>query len=107
MPTIALDDYLVTTLMRDLVGHDRSAAAYLVYLLLWSKTQGVRKRSVTMSYSELGEHSGLSKSAAQRAVARLIRRGLISASRATETARPVYRVFRPWRRGGGATHQEG
>lgn len=98
MPSFRVDQYVVRPLMRDLVGHDRSASAYLIYLLLWSRTRGARQPSVAMSYRELGEHSGLSKSAAQRAVARLVRRGLITASRTTATARPVYRVLRPWAR---------
>ena len=30
-PTLTLDPYLTETLMRDLVGHDRRPAAFLVY----------------------------------------------------------------------------
>jgi hypothetical protein len=38
MPTIEVDDYVVDTLMADLVGHDRQPSAFLVYLYLWRHT---------------------------------------------------------------------
>ena len=31
-PALSLDHYVVDTLMRDLVGHDRRPSAFLVYL---------------------------------------------------------------------------
>ena len=40
MATIAIDPYIVDTLMPDLVGHDRQPSAFLVYLLLWRQTHG-------------------------------------------------------------------
>ena len=30
-----LDDYLVETLLPDLIGHDRAPSAFLIYLKLW------------------------------------------------------------------------
>ena len=33
--TIPVDDYVLDILMRDIVGHDRQPAAYLVYLHLY------------------------------------------------------------------------
>jgi hypothetical protein len=45
--TIAVDDYVLDVLMRDLVGHDRQPAAYLVYLWLY----GQAARSFVVSAS--------------------------------------------------------
>ena len=35
MTTVAIDTYILDTLMADLVGHDRQPSAFLVYLFLW------------------------------------------------------------------------
>jgi hypothetical protein len=35
MNHIAIDEYVLDVLLPDLVGHDRSAPAFLVYLVLW------------------------------------------------------------------------
>ena len=40
MPAIEVDEYVVDTLMADLVGHDRQPSAFLVYLFLWRRTHG-------------------------------------------------------------------
>jgi hypothetical protein len=34
---IPIDDYVLDVLMRDIVGHDRQPAAYLVYVFLYGK----------------------------------------------------------------------
>src|SRR4030095_3376176 len=44
--TVPIDRYIVDTLMRDLVGHDRQPSAYLVYVFLWNETHG-RKQATT------------------------------------------------------------
>src|ERR1700751_4717436 len=50
MPTIAmvrkapLDDYVVETLMPDLIGHDRSPSAFIVYVKLWHGAGGADGR---------------------------------------------------------------
>ena len=93
---LRLDEYLVDTLMRDLVGHDRRPVCYLVYLWLAAEQQR-RKKAVAVSYSELAESIGVSKSSAQAAVGWLLKRRLISVTRAHVTATPVYSVHRPWR----------
>jgi len=36
--TIPIDDYVIDILMRDLVGHDRQPAAYLVFLYLYQSS---------------------------------------------------------------------
>jgi hypothetical protein len=47
---IRVDDYVLDVLMRDLVGHDHSLSAYLVYLHLWSQTAGRRANSARLSH---------------------------------------------------------
>jgi hypothetical protein len=91
-----IDPYIVDTLMRDLVAHSRSSAAFLVYLQLYRHTQGVGRESVAMSHSVLAELIGLSKRSVQIAVAHLAERRLIRRRRARPTAVPVYTVLTPW-----------
>jgi len=91
-----VDDYVLDVLMRDLVGHDRSPSAYLVYLHLWSQTIGRRAKSVRLSHQMVASATGLSKSAAQAGMRRLVRRRLVSVHRESATATPEYRVLRPW-----------
>ena len=91
-----LDDYVVDVLMRDLVGHDRRPAAFLVYLWLTSE-QARRQGAVQVSYQELAESVGLSKSSSQSAVSWLVQRKLLTASKGNATAVPSYTVRSPWR----------
>lgn len=93
---ILLEPYITDVLMRDLVGHDRSPAAFLVYLQLYRLTHGAGKRAVPVSYASLAEVAGLSKRTAQMAVAHLKARRLIQIDQASPTAVPVYTVLRPW-----------
>src|SRR5258708_37632461 len=93
---LQLDDYVVDVLMRDLVGHDRRPASFLVYVWLTSE-QARRQGAVQVSYQELAESVGLSKSSAQAAVSWLVRRKLLAASNENATAIPSYTVRRPWR----------
>lgn len=96
--TFRLDRYVVDVLLRDLVGHDRSAAAFLVYLHLWRRTLGADERSVVESHREIAEDTGLSKSAVQHALRILHRRRLVRSVRARPTATPEHSVARPWAR---------
>ena len=91
-----LDDYVVDVLMRDLVGHDRRPASFLVYVWLTAE-QARRQGAVQVSYQELAESVGLSKSSAQAAVRWLVRRKLLAASKETATGIPFYTVRSPWR----------
>ena|SRR5947209_9437624 len=91
-----IDTYLVDTLMRDLVAHSRSSAAFLVYLQLYRHTHGVGSESVTMSYAVLAELIGLSKRSVQVAVAHLAERHFIRQRKARATAVPSYTVLTPW-----------
>jgi len=92
---IHLDDYVVDTLLRDLVGHDHRPTCFLVYLWLFAEFARNGK-PVACSYHDLAEALGVSKSSAQAAVAWLVRRKLLSATRANATATPVYVVHKPW-----------
>jgi hypothetical protein len=93
---ISLDSYITDVLMRDLVGHDRKPAAFLVYLWLAAEQQR-RKAAVEISYQELAGNIGLSKSSAQTAVAWLVRRKLLSSSKKTVTATPRYTTLKTWK----------
>jgi len=95
----ALDDYITDVLMRDLVGHDRRPVSFLVYLWL-AATQGRTGREVRVSFQEMAESVGVSKSAAQAAVRWLVGRRLLAASKANATAIPAYRVLAPWKDAG-------
>ena len=94
MPPV--DDYVIDVLMRDLVGHDRRPVSFLVYLWLMAE-QRRRRGAVQVSYQELAESIGVSKSAAQAAVGWLVQRKLLAAKRETVTATPRYDVLTPWR----------
>jgi len=105
--TIELDRYVVDTLMRDLVGHDRAPSAFIVYLWLLRSGPGAGRDRVGASLQTIATATGLSKSAVQAAVRHLARRQLVTARRGRATEAPVYEVHRPWRRvgtgdGGGA-----
>ena len=91
-----LDEYVTDVLMRDLVGHDKRPVSFLVYLWLAAEEQR-RGGLVQVSYQELAESIGVSKSSAQTAVGWLLRRKLLSVSKATVTATPCYGVLTPWR----------
>ncbi len=94
MSALPLDQYVVDVLMPDLVGHDKSPSAFLVYLYLW-RMAGPRGRA-QVSYTTMASDTGLSKASVQRAVAILKRRKLLSITKANPTAVPDYRVARPW-----------
>jgi DNA-binding GntR family transcriptional regulator len=96
--TVPIDRYIVDTLMRDLVGHDRQPSAYLVYVFLWHETHGQKKPTTQLALIDIAEGVGLSKRGVQDALGHLGRRKLIAVERESITAVPVYTVRRPWRR---------
>jgi transcription initiation factor IIE alpha subunit len=96
MKAFRLETYVSDVLLRDLVGHDHSPAAFVVYLLLWRHTIGERKKSVRLSHRKISEETGLSKSAVQHALRILHRRNLVKSRRAHITDTPEHRVERPW-----------
>jgi len=97
---IAVDEYVLDVLMRDLVGHDKSPSAYLVYLHIWARTRGQGVEAAALSHQRMAESTGLSKSAVQSAVRLLQRRRLVKAHKPTVTSTPEYSVQRPWDRRG-------
>jgi len=94
---IAIDAYVLEVLMRDLVGHDKSPSAFLIYLHLWAATIGKGAECAAVSHQTMADSTGLSKSAVQGAVRILLRRRLIRSSKRAVTSTPEYRVERPWR----------
>ncbi|MCI0355446.1 MAG: replication protein [Acidobacteria bacterium] len=96
MPSFRLDRYVVDVLLRDLVGHDHSPAAFVVYLFLWRRTLGERRKRVQISHRRIAEETGLSKSAVQHALRILHRRGLVRSERQRHTDTPEHEVKRPW-----------
>jgi predicted transcriptional regulator len=92
---VIIDEYVTGVLMRDLVGHDRRPVSFLVYLWLLSEQEKVGG-SVQISYQDLAESIGVSKSSAQTAVGWLLRRKLLKASKASVTATPKYTLLTPW-----------
>jgi hypothetical protein len=91
-----IDDYVLDVLLPDLVGHDRSPAAVLVYLVLWKELFRSSQRSLKVSLQQFAASTGLSKSAVQAAIRILRRRSLIRVSRQTPTAVPEYELIRHW-----------
>lgn len=96
--TVPIDDYVLDVLMRDLIGHDRQPAAYLVYLHLYRQALGQNWKPVTASLRMIADATGLSKSAVQTALELLRRRELVASNAAHSTATPRHRVLRHWRK---------
>jgi hypothetical protein len=92
----ALDAYITDVLMRDLVGHDRKPAAFLVYLWLAAE-QAKQSADVQVSYEEMAESIGISKSSAQSSIRWLAKRKLLTVRKQNVTATPRYTVRSPWR----------
>jgi hypothetical protein len=93
---LPLDPYVLDSLMADLVGHDRRPSAYILYLSLLRLCS--RCGAVGVSLQGLATATGLSKSAVQRSVTHLKRRGLITVHAAGATQIPRYEILQPWRR---------
>jgi hypothetical protein len=90
------DPYITDVLMRDLVGHDRRPVSFLVYVWLAAEQEN-RSSAVQISYQQLAENIGVSKSAAQAAAGWLVRRKLLAVNKENATAVPKYSVLEPWK----------
>ena len=90
------DPYVLDVLMPDLVGHEHAPSAFLIYVYLWHRIEAAAGRAVQLSYATIALETGLSRITAQRSIALLLRRQLISAASASRTAVPSYLVLRPW-----------
>lgn len=95
-PAVEIDTYVLDVLMRDLVGHDRSPSAFLVYLFLWRRTRDGETR---LTLRRIAENTGLSKRGVQDAIGHLESRKLLRVTRESITAVPEYAVLRPWAKG--------
>lgn len=96
MEHIGIDEYVIDVLMPDLVGHDHSPAAFLVYVFLWAELYRKEQRRVAASLRRLAEGTGLSKSAVQAGLRRLKKRGLVQVVKTSATATPEYTLVRHW-----------
>jgi DNA-binding GntR family transcriptional regulator len=90
------DPYVIDTLMRDLVAHSHSSAAFLIYLQLYRHTHGAGRESAAMSHKVLADLTGLSMRTVQTALAHLAARRLIRRRKPRPTAVPLYTVLTPW-----------
>ena len=98
--TVEMDAYVVDTLMRDLVGHDRAPSAFVTWLFLWRHSVADGRSDVQVSLRDIAEGTGLSKRGVQEALTILSRRKLVSIARQSITDVPRYTVNQPWRRTG-------
>jgi pyocin large subunit-like protein len=90
-----IDPYVLDTLMRDLVGHDRRPAAYLVYLAVLAAAGDT---AAAFSHQALADQTGLSKRSVQDAVAHLSRRRLLAVERRGRSEAALLRPLTPWRK---------
>ena len=58
--TVPVDDYVLDVLLRDIVGHDRQPAAYLVYLFLYGRAVRQRWQPVAAGLGAIAAETGLS-----------------------------------------------
>jgi DNA-binding MarR family transcriptional regulator len=98
MHHVPIDDYVLDVLLPDLAGHDRTPAAFLVYVVLWTQLYRSEQRRIGLSLQQFSKFSGLSKSAVQAAIRLLGRRGLIKVTKSSATAVPHYELVRHWLR---------
>jgi len=92
-----IDDYVTDVLLRDLVGHDRRPVSFFIYIWLAAQQSRRNGEAVQISYSDIAENTGVSKSSVQSAVSWLVRRKLVAVSKDNVTATPRYVVLSPWR----------
>jgi DNA-binding MarR family transcriptional regulator len=96
MRRYAIDAYVVDVLMADLVGHDRTPAAFIVYLCLACAAERKGSATVAISLQEIAVRTGLAKSTVQAAIRHLKKRGLLDANVDATSDAPVRRIARPW-----------
>jgi len=94
---VPIDDYVLDVLMRDLIGHDQKAAAFIVYLHLYSQAARNKWRRISASARTIADATGLSKSAVHAGLTHLRRRQLIATDANHVTATPRHRILRHWR----------
>jgi hypothetical protein len=92
---VSVAPYVLSELMRDLVGHDRAPSAYLLYLHLLGRA-GPSGTGNQVSLTVLAEDTGLSRRAVQRASFHLQKRGLLTVIKTGPTEISRYIVRQPW-----------
>jgi hypothetical protein len=93
---IPVENYVLDVLLRDLVGHDKHPAAFIVYLHLYGLAASHHWNPVAASLRDIAEVTGLSKSAVQTALRVLRRRELVTTKTTSRTSTPEHRVLRHW-----------
>lgn len=96
MEKVTLDAYVLDALMPDLVGHDRHASAFVVFMYLWRRTRG-GTRSAVVSLRMIADGTGLAKRSVQNALDRLSRRRLVATKRSSPTAAASFTLSCDWR----------
>ncbi|MBV9009129.1 MAG: hypothetical protein JO354_08185 [Verrucomicrobia bacterium] len=95
--TIPVDDYVIDVLLRDIIGHDKQPAAWLLYIYLYGQAARKQWKPVVASLRALADATGLSKSAVQTAMQNLRRRELVVTVAPGPRATPTHFVQRHWR----------
>jgi hypothetical protein len=95
---VPVEGYVLDVLMRDLVGHDKQPAAFVVYLHLYGLAARHQWRPLAVSLRDIAETTGLSKSAVHTALRVLRRRELVKTKKMSPTGKPEHRVLRHWAR---------
>lgn len=96
MRQLKIDAFVIRSLMRDLVSHDKKPSAFLVFLYIYYAIEKEADDSVALSLNQLVGATGLSRSAVQSGLQTLLKRELLSAEKKTVTATPVYRIHKHW-----------
>ena len=89
-----IDRYVLDTLLRDLVGHDHRASAFLVYLGVAAASE---EGASHLSHAQMAERTGLSKRSVQNGVLHLVDRNLLRVTRRGATDVCGYEPLTPWR----------
>lgn len=90
-----LEQKALDFLMKDLVGVDKKASTFIVYLYLYSRDSSGGK-AMRVSLRELSSGTGLSKRSVQTAIRHLASRSFLEIEREGPTTIPEYRTLRPW-----------
>ena len=96
MPVTTFDPYVLDVLMPDLVGHEHSPSAFLIYVYLSHRIEAAGGRAVQLSYATMALDTGL-RASPRSAPSPCSSAGNWSASPAlSRTSVPSYLVLRPW-----------
>src|SRR5260370_20808266 len=90
-----LDIYVVDVPMRDLVGHDRRPATFIVYLYFLRHAAKGKRDTLSVSLQTIATNTGLSKSTVQAAIRHLRRLRLLDPGWLATGSDPLPRVLRP------------